>query len=47
MKERKTVQICALVIFIICIFIAFGSSAASVVLFLFNPMQQVNFLVDR
>ena len=37
----KTIRICALVIFITCVFIAFGSSTASVVLFLYNPIQEV------
>ena len=44
-NKKKTVQICALVIFIIFISIAVGSSTASVVLFLFNPIQQVHFSV--
>ena len=40
--KYKTFGICALVTFIIFVFIAFGSSIASVVLFLFNPIQQVH-----
>ena len=39
--NHKTIRICALVIFITCVFIAFGSSIASVVLFLYNPLQEV------
>ena len=39
--ELKTMRICSLVTFIISVFIALGSSTVSVVLFLFNPIQEV------